>query len=94
MSAIQDLPTGIGLFDRLARLLTRITALFSALGTLLILGIMLLIGADVIGRGAAATADDANTEIVNVMMMKLGQFFRSEVVVRATVNNARKSGIG
>ena len=50
MSAIQDLPTGIGLFDRLARLLTRITALFSALGTLLILGIMLLIGADVIGR--------------------------------------------
>lgn len=50
MSAIQDLATGLIPFDWLARLLTRITALLSAVGTMLILGIMLLICVDVIGR--------------------------------------------
>lgn len=50
MSAIQDLPTGLRPFDMLARLLNRVTALFSALGTLLILAIMLLIASDVVGR--------------------------------------------
>jgi len=50
MSAIQDLPTGFRVFDTLALWLTRLTALFSALGTFLILAIMLLISVDVIGR--------------------------------------------
>ena len=50
MSAIQDLPTGLTPFDTFARWLNRVTMLFSALGTMLILGIMLLISFDVIGR--------------------------------------------
>lgn len=50
MFAIQDLPTGIRVFDTLARALSRVTALLSALGTGLILCIMLLISSDVAGR--------------------------------------------
>jgi len=52
MPATQDLRTGLRPLDAAARALIRLTALLSAVGTLLILAIMLLITVDVIGRGA------------------------------------------
>ncbi len=50
MATLTALRTGIAPFDAFARLVERLTALLSALGTLLILGVMLLIAADVTGR--------------------------------------------
>ncbi|MCC5979005.1 MAG: TRAP transporter small permease subunit [Salinarimonas sp.] len=50
MAATEDLHTGIRLVDASARLLDRVTALMSALGTIAILLVMLLISVDVAGR--------------------------------------------
>ncbi len=50
MAAPEDLRTGIRLVDSGARLLDRVTALMSVLGTLTILLVMLLISVDVVGR--------------------------------------------
>jgi len=50
MASTEDLRTGLRPLDFAALVLDRATALMSALGTALILGIMLLIAADVTGR--------------------------------------------
>lgn len=50
MATTEDLRTGLAPLDFAALMLDRATALLSALGTALILGIMLLISADVTGR--------------------------------------------
>ncbi|PWE29048.1 TRAP transporter small permease [Pararhodobacter marinus] len=50
MASLATLTTGIGPLDAFARIVDRVTALLSALGTALILGVMLLISVDVIGR--------------------------------------------
>jgi len=50
MATTEDLRTGFAPLDFVALMLDRATALLSALGTALILGIMLLIAADVTGR--------------------------------------------
>lgn len=50
MAATEDLRTGLRLVDASARMLDRVTALMSAVGTLAILAVMLLISVDVIGR--------------------------------------------
>lgn len=50
MAATEDLRTGIRLVDTGARLLDRVTALMSVLGTIAILMVMLLISIDVVGR--------------------------------------------
>ncbi|MCA0204010.1 MAG: TRAP transporter small permease subunit [Proteobacteria bacterium] len=50
MASLVSLRTGIAPFDALARLVDRLTALLSALGTGLILAVMLLITVDVVGR--------------------------------------------
>lgn len=50
MASGHELATGLRGFDRLASSLDRVTAFASALGTGLILAIMLLIVADVVGR--------------------------------------------
>lgn len=50
MATTEDLRTGLAPLDTAAFVLDRVTAVFSALGTALILGIMLLIAADVTGR--------------------------------------------
>jgi len=50
MASLITLRTGIAPVDAFARLVDRLTALLSALGTVLILAVMLLIAADVTGR--------------------------------------------
>jgi len=50
MAATEDLRTGIRLVDASARLLDRVTALMSVLGTVTILIVMILISVDVVGR--------------------------------------------
>lgn len=50
MASMQELTTGLAPVDALSRGIERLTAVVSVLGTVLILGIMLLIAADVIGR--------------------------------------------
>ncbi len=50
MATTEDLRTGLAPLDFVALMLDRATAVLSALGTALILGIMLLIAADVTGR--------------------------------------------
>lgn len=50
MQTLTDLRTGLSPVDGLARLLDRLSALVSALGTVLILGVMMLIVVDVGGR--------------------------------------------
>ena len=47
---MEDLRTGLAPVDAAARLLDRLTALFSALGTVLILAVMAMISVDVGGR--------------------------------------------
>jgi TRAP-type mannitol/chloroaromatic compound transport system permease small subunit len=51
MATMQELRTGVAALDALSRAVDRVTAALSALGTLLILAIMLLITVDVVGRG-------------------------------------------
>ncbi|WP_127104247.1 TRAP transporter small permease subunit [Pararhodobacter zhoushanensis] len=50
MASLDQLSTGIAPLDAFSRLIDRITALLSVLGTLMILAVMLLIAADVVGR--------------------------------------------
>ena len=50
MASLDRLNTGLAPLDAFSRLVDRITAVLSVLGTLLILAVMLLITADVIGR--------------------------------------------
>ena len=50
MTSLDTLRTGIAPLDAFARLVDRLTALLSALGTALILAVMLLISTDVVGR--------------------------------------------
>lgn len=71
MSAIQDLPTGLRPFDALARILNQITALLSALGTVLILGIMGLISVDVIGRFFFGAPIAGVPEIVSMSILAI-----------------------
>jgi len=47
----------------------------------------------VLGRGAAASADDGDAEVVHVVTVELGELLRSEVVVRLAVDHAGQSGI-
>ncbi|WP_323036475.1 TRAP transporter small permease subunit [Pararhodobacter sp.] len=98
MSAIQDLPTGLKPFDLLARFLTRITALLSVVGTLLILGIMVLISVDVTGRFFFGTPIAGVPEMVAMSILAIvflqisntlaeGKLTRSDALIGAIHRN-------
>ncbi|GAB4273881.1 MAG: hypothetical protein Kow0013_27870 [Pararhodobacter sp.] len=71
MSTMQDLRTGLAPFDALCRAVDRLTAFLSALGTVLILGVMLLITVDVIGRGAFAAPIAGVPEMVAMSILAI-----------------------
>lgn len=71
MSALHELPTGITLFDGFARLIERLSAVLSALGTGLILGVMMLITADVIGRTFFAAPLSGTVEMVAMSILAI-----------------------
>lgn len=71
MASIQDLETGIGWFDTLARIVDRISAALSAIGTVMILGVMLLITADVIGRFFLGAPIPGVVEIVAMSILAI-----------------------
>ncbi|MCL4675050.1 MAG: TRAP transporter small permease [Pararhodobacter sp.] len=105
MSAIQDLPTGLMPFDLVARLLNRVTALLSALGTLLILGIMLLITVDVVGRfffgkPIAGVPEIVAMSILAIVFLQIanttaeGKLTRSEALLGALARRAPRLAEG
>ena len=50
--------------------------------------------AEVLGRRAAAAADDADAELGDVAAVELGQLRRGQVVVRLAVDDRRQAGVG
>lgn len=92
MASMQELPTGLAPVDATLRGIERATALVSVLGTVLILGIMLLIGADVIGRAAfgapiAGVPEMVAMSILAIVFLQianttaLGKLTRSDAVL-------------
>jgi TRAP-type mannitol/chloroaromatic compound transport system permease small subunit len=71
MASMQELTTGIAGIDAASRLIERLTALVSVLGTVLILGIMLLIAADVFGRAALGNPIAGVPEIVAMSILAI-----------------------
>lgn len=71
MAALHDLPTEIAPFDALTRFIERLSALFSALGTALVLGVMLLITADVVGRAFLGAPIPGVIEMVSMSILAI-----------------------
>lgn len=100
---MQDLRTGLAPLDHAARWLDRLTALFSALGTALILAVMALIVAEVISRGLLARPIPGVIEMVSMSILAIvflqlantlarGRLTRSEALLGALRNRAPRLG--
>lgn len=101
MLPLSALHTGVGLLDTPARLIERLTALLSMLGTALILGIMALIVSDVVLRGAfgapiAGVPEMVSMSILAIVFLQLanttaqGKLTRSDALLGAlSRRNAR-----
>ena len=100
---MDDLRTGLAPLDAAARGLDRLTALFSALGTALILLVMALIVTEVVSRGAfgrpiAGVIELVSMSILAIVFLQLantlarGKLTRSEAVLGALRARAPRAG--
>lgn len=103
MSALAPLRSGFGPLDALMRWVDRLTALLSALGTLMILALMLLISADVIGRSFFAHPIAGVTEMVSMSILAIvflqianttaqGKLTRSDALLGALQTRRPRAG--
>ena len=103
MATTEDLRTGIAPLDGAAYILDRATALLSALGTALILGVMLLIAADVTGRFFLGKPIAGVPEMVAMSIMAIvflqiantlagGKLTRSDALLKMLHNRAPRLG--
>jgi len=103
MATTEDLRTGLRPLDFAALVLDRATALMSALGTALILGIMLLIAADVTGRffmgkPIAGVPEMVSMSILAIVFLQIantlarGKLTRSDAFLKMLHNRAPRLG--
>lgn len=102
---MDDLHTGLAPLDTAARWLDRVTALFSAAGTALILAVMLLIVAEVVSRGAfgrpiAGVIELVSMSILAIVFLQLantlarGKLTRSDALLTALRHRFPRLGDG
>ncbi|MCA2010132.1 TRAP transporter small permease subunit [Cereibacter sphaeroides] len=95
--------TGLAPFDAVTRLVDRLTALMSALGTALILGVMALISVDVIGRfffghPIAGVPEMVAMSILAIVFLQVantlaqGKLTRSDALLGALRNRSPRLG--
>ncbi|WP_366658290.1 TRAP transporter small permease subunit [Fodinicurvata sp. EGI_FJ10296] len=103
MATTQNLSTGIGLLDRVSVALDRLTAIMSAVGTAIILVIMMLIVADVVGRAALGAPIAGVPEIVAMSILAIvflqiantlarGKLTRSDALLGALYRRSPRAG--
>ncbi|MDX2484147.1 MAG: TRAP transporter small permease subunit [Pseudodonghicola sp.] len=92
MSGVSSRPGGVGplpgWFRALRRMVDRVTGGLNVAGTLLILALMLLVNADVIGRGAfsapiSGVPEMVSMSIVAIVFLQIAQTFRKGRMTRA-----------
>lgn len=105
MSTLVSLRTGIAAVDAFARVVDRLTAILSAVGTGLILAVMLLIATDVIGRfffghPIAGVPEMVAMSILAIVFLQIanttaqGKLTRSDALLGAIHNRAPRLAEG
>ncbi|WP_165814545.1 TRAP transporter small permease subunit [Pararhodobacter oceanensis] len=103
MATTEDLRTGLAVLDLTALVLDRATAVLSALGTALILGIMLLIGVDVtsrffLGKPIAGVPEMVAMSILAIVFLQLsntlarGKLTRSDAFLQMLTKRSQRAG--